>query len=214
MRERLDQNPLRAFDADHEGTRAVMTEAPRLLDRLTAEDAEHFAAVRALLDDAGLEYELDSTLVRGLDYTRTVFELESPRWARRRHWAAAGATIGWSRSGEGHPPRGGLGRRDRAASSSPARCRTPRSACSSRWPSRIPPRRPSLWRAGCVMRASGWSWSRRVPAEGPLKQADRIGARTTVILGDTIDVKDMDSGRAASGGGPDEAVQMVQEALR
>jgi histidyl-tRNA synthetase len=80
VRERLEQNPLRAFDADHPGTRAVMAEAPRLLDRLAAEDAEHFAEVRRLLDHAGASYELDSTLVRGLDYyTRTVFEFESER---------------------------------------------------------------------------------------------------------------------------------------
>jgi histidyl-tRNA synthetase len=49
-----------------------------LLDRLTGADAEHFAQVRVLLDDAGLVYELDPTLVRGLDYyTRTVFEFTS-----------------------------------------------------------------------------------------------------------------------------------------
>ncbi len=57
-----------------------MANAPRLLDRLDAEDAEHFAAVCALLDAAGASYEIDSTLVRGLDYyTRTVFEFESER---------------------------------------------------------------------------------------------------------------------------------------
>ena len=55
-----------------------MRDAPKLLDRLDPEDAEHFARVRALLDDAGLRYELDPTLVRGLDYyTRTVFEFTS-----------------------------------------------------------------------------------------------------------------------------------------
>ena len=76
-------NPLRAFDSDHPGTQAVMAEAPRLLDRLDADDAEHFAEVRALLDDAGLAYEVDPTLVRGLDYyTRTVFEFRVER-ARR-----------------------------------------------------------------------------------------------------------------------------------
>ncbi|HEY6779683.1 MAG TPA: ATP phosphoribosyltransferase regulatory subunit, partial [Thermoleophilaceae bacterium] len=63
VRGRLDDNPLRAFDADHPGTRVVMAGAPRLLDRLSADDAEHFVAVRALLDDAGLAYEVDSTLV-------------------------------------------------------------------------------------------------------------------------------------------------------
>ena len=80
VRERLDVNPLRAFDADHPGTQAVMAAAPRLLDRLDPADAEHFAEVRALLDAAGVEYEVDSTLVRGLDYyTRTVFEFVSDR---------------------------------------------------------------------------------------------------------------------------------------
>ncbi len=78
VRERIDLNPLRAFDSEHEGTRAVMAAAPRLLDHLDAEDAAHFAEVRALLDAAGVAYEVDPTLVRGLDYyTRTVFELTS-----------------------------------------------------------------------------------------------------------------------------------------
>jgi histidyl-tRNA synthetase len=78
VRNRLDINPLRAFDADHPGTRAVMQNAPRLLDRLAPEDAEHFARVREFLDDAGVAYDIDPTLVRGLDYyTRTVFEFES-----------------------------------------------------------------------------------------------------------------------------------------
>jgi histidyl-tRNA synthetase len=76
--ERIELNPLRAFDSSDPGTRAVMARAPKLLDRLSSQDAEHFAAVRALLDDAGLAYELDPTLVRGLDYySRTVFEFTS-----------------------------------------------------------------------------------------------------------------------------------------
>ena len=78
VRERIDLNPLRAFDSEHEGTRAVMASAPRLLDFLGAQDAEHFAEVRALLGAAGVPYEVDSTLVRGLDYyMRTVFEFTS-----------------------------------------------------------------------------------------------------------------------------------------
>ena len=75
VRSRIELNPLRAFDSDHPGTQQVMQSAPRLLEQLSAEDAEHFAEVRALLDDASVAYEIDSTLVRGLDYySRTVFE--------------------------------------------------------------------------------------------------------------------------------------------
>ncbi|MCL4286082.1 MAG: histidine--tRNA ligase [Thermoleophilia bacterium] len=80
VRDRIDANPMRAFDADDAATRAVMKSAPRMLDRLDGEDAEHFAAVRELLDDAGLAYRLDGTLVRGLDYyNRTVFEFTCGR---------------------------------------------------------------------------------------------------------------------------------------
>jgi histidyl-tRNA synthetase len=77
-RSRIDLNPMRAFDATDPGTKRVMHDAPKLLDQLHPDDAEHFEAVRALLDDAGIRYELDPTLVRGLDYyTRTVFEFTS-----------------------------------------------------------------------------------------------------------------------------------------
>jgi histidyl-tRNA synthetase len=78
VRGRIDLNPLRAFDSTDAGTRTVMAEAPKLLDRLDAEDGEHFEQVCALLDDAGIRYEVDPTLVRGLDYyTRTLFEFSS-----------------------------------------------------------------------------------------------------------------------------------------
>jgi histidyl-tRNA synthetase len=74
VRERIDINPLRAFDSDDEGTRGVMASAPTIVGRLEGEDAEHFEEVRALLDAAGVAYVVDPTLVRGLDYyTRTIF---------------------------------------------------------------------------------------------------------------------------------------------
>ena len=56
-----------------------MRTAPLLREFLNAQDAAHFArGPRARLDAAGVAYEIDPTLVRGLDYyTRTVFELAS-----------------------------------------------------------------------------------------------------------------------------------------
>jgi histidyl-tRNA synthetase len=78
VQSRIELNPLRAFDSQDAGTQRVMQDAPRLLEHLSAEDAEHFTEVRAMLDEAGLVYAIDSTLVRGLDYyTRTVFEFTS-----------------------------------------------------------------------------------------------------------------------------------------
>jgi histidyl-tRNA synthetase len=78
VRARIELNPLRAFDSSDPATREVMAAAPLLLDRISREDAEHFGEVRELLERAGVAYEIDPTLVRGLDYyTRTVFEFTS-----------------------------------------------------------------------------------------------------------------------------------------
>jgi histidyl-tRNA synthetase len=78
VRARFEQNPLRAFDAKDPATITTMQDAPKLIERLTGEDTEHFAVVRSLLDEVGLAYRVDPTLVRGLDYyTRTVFEFKS-----------------------------------------------------------------------------------------------------------------------------------------
>jgi histidyl-tRNA synthetase len=71
---RLRVNPLRVLD-DRDLDPELAAGAPRSLDHLCGACAAHFAAVRALLDAAGVRYEIDHRLVRGLDYyTRTTFE--------------------------------------------------------------------------------------------------------------------------------------------
>jgi len=80
VRERIEINPLRAFDSDEEETRAVMATAPTIVERLDGEDLDHFEAVRAYLDASEIEYSIDETLVRGLDYyTRTIFSFVCDR---------------------------------------------------------------------------------------------------------------------------------------
>jgi histidyl-tRNA synthetase len=75
QRARIEVNPLRAFDWDGEEVLQLTETAPKMVDRLSEADREHFDEVRRLLDSAGIAYELDARLVRGLDYyTRTVFE--------------------------------------------------------------------------------------------------------------------------------------------
>ena len=135
MRERIELNPLRAFDSDHPGTRAVMESAPRLLDHLDAEDAEHFAEVRALLDEASVPYEIDPTLVRGLDYyTRTVFEFTSDALGAQSGVGGGGRYDGLVESSAARPPRASAGRRASSGSCSQARPRRAglRWSCSSR----------------------------------------------------------------------------------
>jgi histidyl-tRNA synthetase len=76
--ERLERNPLRVLDCKVESCQPVLEGAPRLLDRLCAPCAEHFAAVKAGLTAGGVAFVIDSRLVRGLDYyTRTAFEFTS-----------------------------------------------------------------------------------------------------------------------------------------
>ncbi len=74
-RGRLDRNVLRLLDSKDPAMAGLNAGAPRMTDRLCADCAGHFAAVRAHLDALGVTYRLESGLVRGLDYyTRTAFE--------------------------------------------------------------------------------------------------------------------------------------------
>ena len=74
---RADTNPLRAFDCKNEHCHEVMEGAPKISDALCDDCRAHYEQVKAYLDAAGIAYEEDPRLVRGLDYyTRTVFEVQ------------------------------------------------------------------------------------------------------------------------------------------
>jgi histidyl-tRNA synthetase len=78
-RRRLRSNPLRILDTKNPAMAGVVDSAPQLLSFLGAESLAHFAALRAVLDAAGLAYTVNPRLVRGMDYyNRTVFEWKSP----------------------------------------------------------------------------------------------------------------------------------------
>jgi histidyl-tRNA synthetase len=74
-RRRVRSNPMRVLDSKNPEIQAIIAQAPSLLDALDPESERHFNGLRALLDDADIEYKVNPRLVRGLDYyTRTVFE--------------------------------------------------------------------------------------------------------------------------------------------
>ena len=74
--ERFDKNPLRVLDCKEPRCKAIVADAPGMLDMLCEECAEHFAGLKRLLEAAGVRYEVDPRIVRGLDYyTKTVFEI-------------------------------------------------------------------------------------------------------------------------------------------
>ena len=75
---RFEKNPLRLLDCKEEGCKKINADAPKILDYLCDECSAHFEELKACLTLAGVEYEVNPRIVRGLDYyTRTVFEFIS-----------------------------------------------------------------------------------------------------------------------------------------
>lgn len=76
--ERINTNPLRILDDKVDGTKIFVKNAPKIDQYLSNEEKDYFNNVCQLLKDANIEFEIDQTLVRGLDYyTNIVFEINS-----------------------------------------------------------------------------------------------------------------------------------------
>jgi histidyl-tRNA synthetase len=199
--ERIELNPLRAFDSSDPATREVMAAAPKLLDRLSPEDAEHFAAVRALLEDAGVGFEIDAALVRGLDYyTRTVFEFTSDALGAQSGVGGGGRYDRLVEQLGGHPTpasgwAAGVERMLLSAGELPA----------------APPQvdlfvalgAQEAWRAAfglaCEARRAGLTAQSELSGrglKGALKHADRLRARYVAIVSGDVQaaLKEMESG--------------------
>jgi histidyl-tRNA synthetase len=200
VRARIDLNPLRAFDADHEGTRKVMETAPRLFDRLSEDDAGHFAQVRALLDDAGQAYEVDTTLVRGLDYyTRTLYEFTSNELGAQSGVGGGGRYDGLiEQLGGGATPgvgwAAGIERMLLAAGETEeAMPAVDLLVAPGGGEARLPASRLALEarRAGLTAELEAGGRSRK----GQLKHADRIGARWVALVDEeAVALKNMGTG--------------------
>ncbi len=202
VRDRIDANPLRAFDASDPGTREVMAAAPTLLDRLHEHDAAHFSRVRELLDDAGISYELDPTLVRGLDYyTHTVFEFTSDELGAQSGVGGGGRYDRLIEQLEGQPTpasgwAAGVERMLLAAGEPPAE--------SESVDLFVAVANPEGTRAAFELTHAAWRAGLRVQQElagrslrTQMKHADRIGARYVAIVGEsdgTASLKEMQSG--------------------
>jgi histidyl-tRNA synthetase len=203
---RLEANPLRAFDSAHPGTQRVAQMAPKLIDRLHPDDAEHFSQVRALLDSVGVEYEIDPMLVRGLDYyTRTVFEFTSDSLGAQSGLGGGGRYDGLiAQLGGNHTPAVGwaLGiERVLLASSTELSQKARRGdRQSSVFVARTSD--ASLEHAFLVateLRSEGLCVEMEHAGrslKGQLRQADRLGADFVVIVeAEALQIKEMASGR-------------------
>lgn len=75
---RIDTNPIRVLDCKNEKCQSMLTTSPKLIDNLCDSCDADFKKLTALLDNAGITYEVDTNLVRGLDYyNKTAFEFVS-----------------------------------------------------------------------------------------------------------------------------------------
>lgn len=74
-KERMLKNPLRVLDCKVPSCKEIVKDAPRTIEYLDEECKEHFEELQSLLNELNIPYEIDTGIVRGLDYyTKTVFE--------------------------------------------------------------------------------------------------------------------------------------------
>src|SRR5439155_1342313 len=133
-------SPLRVFDVKNEQVRAALQDAPKIGESLCDECKEHFEQVRAHLDAYGVEYTVEPTLVRGLDYyTRTTFEFIGPDESSQASTICGGGRYDYLVEEIGGPPtsaaacRSPVGSTPAAitAGSSSSTCATTPARCSS-----------------------------------------------------------------------------------
>jgi histidyl-tRNA synthetase len=107
---RLETSPLRLLDCKVEQCQPFKARAPRITDHLCDECAAAWAEVRQLLDAAGVKYEPNPYVVRGLDYyTRTVFEFYPTGATGQQDALASGGRYDGLAETEGWPPTPGVG---------------------------------------------------------------------------------------------------------
>ena len=192
VRRQRDLNPLRAFDTKDPASAAIMADAPKITDAVSDEAAAHFAAVRSFLDARGVNYTLDPTLVRGLDYySRTTWEIS---------WPALGAQSGIGGGGRydglaeliGGAPTPGVGfacgiERVLLALEDQDRSPAPERQMDVFFAIFYDAARPRLHALMDQARARGVAAEADLAGravKGQMKQADRIGAALTVVCGD------------------------------
>ena len=207
---RLATNPLRLFDTKDPETQALLKEhSPKISEHVSAADSDHYAAVQAGLDTLDIPFASDPTLVRGLDYyTRTTFEITSPVLGAQDALCGGGRYDGLvaQLGGPSTPAVGfaaGIERLLLAAGESghePAPAETPDVYMAA-------PGDDLIHQATALaqeLRKGGLSVVQEVlrrSLKAQLREANRLGCRFAVIMGDTEGankgmavVKDMTSG--------------------
>jgi histidyl-tRNA synthetase len=107
---KVESHPLRVLDTKDDTTRAVLADAPRMADHLDAASVAHGERVQAGLASLGIEFEVDESLVRGLDYyTHTLFEFQSSALGNAQSTILGGGRYDGLIEQLGGPPTPGIG---------------------------------------------------------------------------------------------------------
>jgi histidyl-tRNA synthetase len=181
-------SPLRVFDVKSQAVQEALADAPKIGEALCAECERHFGAVRGFLDGLGVRYELAPTLVRGLDYyTRTTWEFVGPEEGAQSTISGGGRYDYLIEEIGGSPtPAVGFGAGIERLLLALADTEEPRTeAIDVFFAVEAPQRREEVFRALAELRAAGRAadtdYAER-SLKGQLTQAQRLGARTTVVV--------------------------------
>ena len=210
-RERAALNPLRLFDDKREEIRSAMSDAPRLLDYLSQESAEHFAQVQELLTALGIKFEINPRMVRGLDYyTGTTFEFVHHQLGAQSGIGGGGRYDGLMKEIGGQDISGigfGLGV-DRAILALEAEGKVPAQTTSDLFLIPLGPEsKARVLQLAAELRASGLivevAYGDK-SLKSAMKQADKSAARYSAVVGESelsagsVEVKEMASGASTS----------------
>ena len=216
--DKVESHPLRVLDSKRPETRAVLADAPRMVDHLDAASIAHGERVQVGLRSLGIEFEIDETLVRGLDYyTHTLFEFQSDALGNAQSTLLGGGRYDGLIEQLGGPSTPGIG----------FGCGIERVllTCDAEGVFEAPRRRVECfvvdvdrWRRGRGARAAscagrGLATDRAFDGrsmKSQMKAAAKSGARVAVIVGDderaagTVTIRDLDTGDQSVGaaGGP------------
>lgn len=103
-RSRFERSPLRILDCKKDSDKSYMADAPKITDCLCEECADHFTKLKELLTSAGISFTHDPRLVRGLDYyTKTAFEIKYPPLGAQSAVAGGGRYDGLIEEMGGNP---------------------------------------------------------------------------------------------------------------
>jgi len=185
---RTETNPLRVLDCKVAEDQALVEALPRIADHLCAECTDHFAEVRRQLDLLGIAYRVSHRLVRGLDYyTRTTFEVVSGELGAQNSVLGGGRYDGLVKD-LGGPDLTGIGfalGMERLLLLTPAAPGEPRAqvfllplAAGGQDPALLLQRELRGSGIAALMDHEGRSFKSR------MKQADKLGARYALILGE------------------------------